>query len=148
MRKVLLCIAAAAAFASGSAQAQLNLQINTNDPLTGLTADKWVALATRIVNPAPLIGKDSVYVVNATGEVLLAVTCKGYQLVGSKPYITKNETTAAPGSLPPWTVTLVPTEGFNAYCPAGVDAQGNIASYHGTVNAGNFQNSTFVIFMK
>lgn len=148
MRKILLCIAAATALASSTAHAQLNLQMNTNDPLTGLSGEKWVALATRIVNPAPLIGKDSVYIVNATGEALLAVTCKGYQLVGSKPYITKNETTAAPSTLPAWTVTLVPTEGFNTYCPSGVEAQGNIASYHGNVNAGSFQNATFVIFLK
>ena len=87
------------------------------------------------------------YVLNATGEQLLSVTCRGYYLVGPKPYITDNATTTAPLSLPPWTVTLLPTQGFNTYCGKGVDAQGATGStYHATVNAPSFRDATFVTF--
>jgi hypothetical protein len=105
---------------------------------------------THFVNANPLLGKDAVYVLNATGEQLPLVTCGSYQLVGPKPYITNNRTTAAPAFLPPWTATLVPTETFNTYCKSGVNAQGAVASYHGRLNAADhsFANTTFIIFAK
>lgn len=150
MRTALLALAAVVSGLSFSApaQAQLALDITTVDPLTKLPADKWVQLATRIVNPAPIVGKDAVYVVNATGEDLSSVTCRGYFLVGMSPYITGNKTTNAPATLPKWTVSLVPTEGFNTYCKGGVEATGIVANYHGMPNAGDksLANSTFIVF--
>ena len=150
MRAPLAALTLAALMAVPPARAQLALDISTVDPLTKLPADKWVQLATRIVNPAPIVGKDSVYVVNATGEDLSSVTCRGYFLVGMSPYITGNRTTNAPSTLPKWTVALVPTEGFNTYCTKGVEATGIVANYHGTPNAADrsLGNSTFIVFMK
>jgi hypothetical protein len=156
MRTILLATVTLAGVVLGtaipvsSADAQLNIEISTVDPLTKLPPDKWVYLMTHAINAAPLIGKEAVYAVNATGETLQAVTCRGYYLVGPKPYITNNKTTAAPPSLPPWTVTLVPADGFNSYCTAGVEAQGAASSYHGTLNSADrtFDSSTFVIFQK
>ena len=135
---------------SPQAHAQLTLTIDTADPLTHLPPDQWIQLVTRVVNAKPLIGKASVYMVNATGEELGSVTCGSYQLVGAKPYITNNRTTNAPATLPAWTITLVPSEGFNTYCRTGVDALGTVANYHGSLNASNhtFNDSTFVIFQK
>lgn len=148
--KRVIAAAAFAALIAIPAQAQLALDISTVDPLTKLPADKWVQLATRIVNPAPIVGKDSVYVVNATGEDLSSVTCRGYFLVGMSPYITGNKTTNAPSTLPKWTVALVPTEGFNTYCTKGVEATGIVANYYGAPNASDrsLGNSTFIVFMK
>ena len=152
MKKLLatLFLGAVVSLPAAAPRAQLSIEVSTVDPLTKLAPDKWVYLVTHVVNAAPLSGKESVYAVNATGEVLQAVTCRGYFLVGQKPYITSNKTTAAPATLPPWTVTLVPAEGFDTYCKAGVDAQGAVDSYHGTLNAADrtFGNSTFVIFQK
>ena len=156
MRKTLFTILSLAGFMAAtalpvsSAHAQLTLDISTADPLTKLPADKWVYLATHLVNANPIVGKDSVYMVNATGEDLTSVTCHGYFLVGPKPYITSNDTTNVPAMLPKWTVSLVPSKSFNDYCKAGVDANGTVANYHGTLNAADhtFSSSTFVVFMK
>lgn len=146
----LLALIGSLAIPLAAANAQLNIEIATVDPLTKLSADKWLQLATRIVNPSPLVGKDAIYMVNATGEDLNSVTCKGYFLVGPKPYITSNKTTNAPISLPKWTVTLVPTESFDTYCKAGVDANGSFGNYHGTLNSADhtFGAATFVVFNK
>lgn len=149
MRAPFAALAIIAGFTAASpARAQLALDISTVDPLTKLTADKWVQLATRLINPANVVGKDLVFMINATGEPLNAVTCGGYQLVGAAPYITKNGTIAAPATLPAWEVTAVPTEGFNTYCRKGVEATGRVSTYHGNLNAAykSFSNSTFVVF--
>jgi len=154
MRKILLAAAALIGMAEltipSPAHAQLNIEVNTVDPLTKLPPDKWIYLMTHAVNAANLIGENSVYVVNATGETIQAVTCRGYYLVGPKPYITNNKTVAAPSNLPPWTVTIIPSEGFDTYCTAGVDGHGTSNSYHGTLNAADhsFGLSTFVVFWK
>ena len=151
MRKIFSAFALCAGLLIQPVQAQqIDVEINTSDPTTKLPAEKWIQLVAKIIDAAPILGKDSVYMMNATGEDLMSVTCRGYFLVGTKPYITDNETTNAPVSLPKWKVTLVPTKSFNKYCKDGVDASGTIASYHGTLNSPDksFANSTFVIFMK
>lgn len=153
MRKIAvlgLSLAMTCGFAAPAALAQLNIEVSNVDPLTKLTPEKWAQLATRIVNPATVVGKDAVFMVNATGEPLHAVMCGKYQLVGSSPYVTKDETLSAPAELPAWEVTAVPTKGFNTYCKTGVDAVGRTGTYHGTLNGADhsFQNSTFVVFQK
>lgn len=139
-----------ALFGINSALAEFNIQTNDVEPITKASAKDWIYLVTHTVNPSPLIGKSSVYAVNATGEDLQNVTCRGYYLVGPKPYITNNDTTNAPVSLPKWSVTLVPTKGFNTYCTNGVDAQGTTDLYHGSLNSADksFDAATFVIFKK
>ena len=146
-RSVTAALAICTVATSVSAQ-EVKLDTNIIDPRTHLSAEKWINLATHILNATPLVGKDSVYMVNATGETLVTVVCRGYQLVGPKPYITSNRTTQTPSNLPAWTVTLIPTEGFNTYCKDGVDAQGAVDLYHGAPNSADksFSNSTFVIF--
>lgn len=152
MRKALLtALALASLLAAVPVQAQgIDIDISTVDPLTKLPAEKWVQLAVRLINPAPIVGKDAVYMANATGEDLNSVTCRGYFLVGAKPYITSNITSNAPASLPKWSVTLVPTESFDTYCKSGVEAVGAVAHYRGTLNASDksFTGSTFVVFQK
>lgn len=147
---LLATLAASLLLGSPPARAQLDIAVSTVDPLTKLPPEKWIYLATHIVNASPIVGKDSVYAVNATGETLAAVTCRGYFLAGPSPYITNNKTTAAPASLPAWSVTLIPSESFDAYCKAGVDAQGTGAVYHGVLNSADhtFGAATFVVFWK
>jgi hypothetical protein len=148
MRKVLLATAILAS-GVGAAHAQLNIQVAPSvDPITKLAAPDWIYMMTHEVNAANLIGENSVYMLNATGEALSSVMCRGYQLVGPKPYITNDATLAAPSILPAWTATAVPTKTFNEYCKAGVDGQGAVNIYHGNPNAADksFQNSTWVIF--
>jgi len=150
MRKTLLTTMAliGITFGAATANAQLDIQISNVDPLTKLDASKWIYLMTHAVNAANLIGKDSVYVVNATGEDLSSITCRGYFLAGPKPYITNDDAMSAPSIIPKWTVTIMPTKGFNDYCKAGVDATGAAGTFHGTLNSADhsFENSTFVIF--
>jgi hypothetical protein len=150
MRKILLATAAIA-FGVGVAHAQglsLSIPATNIDPLTKLPAAQWIYMMTHEVNASNNVGKDSVFMLNATGETLSQVTCRGYVLVGPKPYISSNDTISAPVSLPAWTATAVPTEGFNKYCKDGVDAQGIINSYHGNLSAADhtFENSEWVIF--
>jgi len=128
----------------------LNIEISDVEPITKLPPEKWIYLITHMINADPIIGKSSVYAINATGEDLSSVVCRGYFLVGTKPYITNNATTNAPASLPKWKATLIPTEGFNTYCKNGVDATGATSSYHGRLTAADqsFSESSFVIFWK
>jgi hypothetical protein len=42
-----------------------------------LPADQWVTLAKHLVNGNSVIGKSWVFMVNATGEELIAVNCEG-----------------------------------------------------------------------
>jgi hypothetical protein len=152
MHKLLLAAALTigTALLPAPAKAQLNIEISTVDPLTKLPTDKWVYLMTHAIYAANLIGENSVFVVNATGEDLIAVTCRGYTLVGSKPYVTNDKTVAAPASVPKWTVAIMPTKGFDTYCEKGVDGASNSGTYHAVLNAADksFGNSTFVIFEK
>lgn len=152
MRNILsgLALAGLMSTVAPAAHAQLNLEISNVDPLTKLSAEKWAYLVTHVVNATPLLGKDSVYAINATGEDVNVVVCRGYQLVGPKPYITNNKTTNAPSMLPKWTVTLIPTESFNDYCKNGVDGNSNAGSYHAVITSSDktFANATFITFMK
>lgn len=150
--KTVVAVALTAFVAVGSvptpARAQLNIEVSNLEPITKLTAEKWVYLVTHIVNASNLIGKDAVYMVNATGEDIATVVCRGYQLVGPKPSITSNRTANAPLALPKWSVMLVPTETFNDYCTKGIQGTSNAGTYPGILNAPDktFQSSTFVYF--
>ena len=153
MRKNVFAVLALAGLVSivapmGRAHAQLNIDTSVLEPMTKLPPEKWVFMMTKFVNATNVIGKDAVYMVNATGEDIATVTCGDYQLVGPKPYITNNKNLSAPVSLPKWTVTVVPSETFNTYCKNGVDGTSNAGRYHGTLNAADhtFVNSTFVVF--
>lgn len=131
------------------AQAQ-TIKITTNDvdPVTGLHADDWLTMMKREINGAPIIGQPYVYMLNATSEPL-TVMCQTWQLVGPKPYIE-----GAPRSLPPFTATIVPTQGFDGYCKdnagnALVTAESSIGdTYRGTVVSSDntFTNAIFISF--
>jgi hypothetical protein len=138
-----LTLAAIALTIAIPAAAELHIQVNTTDPLTGLPPDQWIVLMTTEVNARPLIGKEEVFMLNATGTDLVA-NCGKWSLVGSHPYIDGNPTV-----LPPFSVTHVPTKGFDGYCKDGVKGLSPTgAAYNGRLNAadGSFTNSTFVIF--
>lgn len=129
----------------GSASAQLNIKTSANDPLTGLPVDQWTYLITHAVNGAAVVGKPEVFMVNPTNESL-TVNCGKWILVGGKPYIDGN-----PAVLPPWTVTIVGTQGFDGYCKDGVDALSSSGlSYHGALISpdGTFSNTTFIVLGK
>ena len=141
MRKYLL--AAAIVALPYVAHAQLNLSVSTKEPVTGLGSDTWASLAKGVVDATGLIGKDEVFLVNATPYDLV-VNCDKWVLVGANPYITDN-----PHSLRPWKVTEIETKGFDGYCKNGLFAMaGNGDTYKGTLNAadGTFSNSTFITF--
>ena len=119
MRKFLLAAAAVLAITT-QANAQLNIQQHNTDPLTGLPPAQWITLATHLVNGGAVIGRSEVYLINATGQDISAVTCDGkWQLVGTKVY---KSVQGNPSVLPAWKVTLIHTEDFDGYCKSGVIA--------------------------
>ena len=142
--KKLLSAAALLALTASVAYAQLDLHVDNREPMTKLDGPTWTTMIKRFVNAKPIIGVDAVYMVNPTADVIGAVNCGKWQLVGSKPYITGN-----PTELPPWSVTYVGTHGFDGYCKNGVDGTttgGDVR--HGLLNAadGTFSGSTFIVF--
>jgi hypothetical protein len=140
-------LAAAMAFATVPAKAQINLGAGDSkvDPVTQLPPEQWAQLATKIMNGKSIVGKPEIFVINATGVELSAVTCDGkWQLVGPKPYIED-----APNSLPAWKITLVPTKGFDGYCKTAILAQSdNGALYKAALVSvdGTFTNAAFLVF--
>lgn len=152
-RDILLASAAIATMAIGTmpaAHAQgldLSTVQSAVDPITKLPPDKWVTLAINLINGKAVVGKPQVFMINATGQELNSVICDGrWQLVGPKPYIKD-----APGNLPAWKVTVVPTEGFDGYCKKDIIGQSDsgvlyparLVSVDGT-----FSNATFITFLK
>ena len=138
-----LTLTALALLAAAPASAELAIHVNNNDPLTGLPPDQWIVMMTTEVNARPLIGKEDVYMLNATGTELV-VNCGKWTLVGNKPYIEGN-----PNVLPPFSATYVATNGFDGYCKDGVKGLSPTgAVYTGALNAadGSFTNSTFIVF--
>lgn len=123
----------------------LSTVASTVDPLTKLPPDKWVTLATNLINGKAVVGRPEVFMINATGQELNSVICDGrWQLVGPKPYIE-----GAPGNLPAWRVTLVPTKGFDGYCKKDIIGQSdNGVLYKATLVSvdGTFTNATFITF--
>lgn len=145
---LVLAMAAISVVAPAESRAQgLNLSAvqTANDPLTGLSPDQWVKLATNLVNGKAVVGKPEIFMINATGKELSAVTCDSkWQLVGPNPYVK-----SAPGSLPTWKVTLVPTEGFDGYCKISIVAQsddGTLYKANLVSTDGTFTNATFLTF--
>ena len=138
-------LATSLALGAGAAHAQLHTNSNTADPLTGLPVDQWTYLMTHAVNGAAVVGKPEVFMVNPTGESL-TVNCGKWVLVGGKPYIEGNPTV-----LPPWSVTVVGTQGFDGYCKDGVNALSSSGlAYHGALVSpdGTFSNATFIVLSK
>ena len=138
----------AALLLSGAAYADgLNLTAvkSAADPLTGLGPDQWRTLAVNIINGRAVIGKPFIYMINASGKDLIAVTCDGkWQLVGPKPF-----NKDAPNTLPQWKVTLVPTTGFDGYCKNGIVGQSDDGSlYPATLVSvdGTFINASSITF--
>lgn len=117
------------------------------DPLTKLPPDQWITLATSLINGKAVVGKPMVYMINATGQELNSVICDNeWQLVGPKPYIKD-----APGNLPAWKVTVVPTKGFDGYCRTAIVAQSDSGvTYKATLVSadGSFTNASFITFLK
>jgi hypothetical protein len=160
MRKVLLTstavvflltgsIAISGNFSPDEAQAQsIKIMTNDKDPVTGLDAADWLSMMKREINGAPVVGQPYVFMLNATPNPL-TVMCQTWQLVGPKPYIS-----GAPSSLPPFTATVVPTNGFDGYCKdeagnAQVMAESSTGDvYKGAVvsSDGTFTNAIFISF--
>ena len=126
-----------------SACAQLAIAIDTKDPLTKLSSDQWAYMMAREVNGASVLGRPEVIMLNATPDPL-TVYCGRWTLVGPQPYDKQN-----PNVLPPWTASLVHTDGFDGYCKSGVDAHtpsGESITGNLTSNDGSFSNATFITF--
>jgi hypothetical protein len=142
-----LMLMAVGSFGSPPAHAQLDLSTVASavDPITKLPGDKWVTLATSIMNGKAVVGRPEIFVINATGQELSAVICDGkWQLVGPKPYLKE-----APNSLPAWKITLVPTLGFDGYCKSAIIGQSdNGTLYKATLVSvdGTFTNAAFITF--
>ena len=132
---------------SHPANAQLDIQVSNVDPLTKLPPDKWIYLSTHMVNGASVIGRPEVFLVNATGQSLISISCDGkWQLVGNN---VDSHVRGNVAQVPAWSVTLVHTESFDGYCKVGLDAQsadGQI--YHGALISPDktFSNATFITF--
>jgi hypothetical protein len=151
MKRVILAVMLLTAVATGGvlpAKADgLNLSAISSavDPLTGLKPDDWAKLAINVINGKAVIGKPFIYMINATGKELIAVTCDGkWQLVGPKPYIKD-----APGNLPAWKVTIAPTDGFDGYCKTAIIAQDDSGTlYKATLVSvdGSFTNASSITF--
>ena len=147
--KRLLVLASLAAIGIAAPALSQGLDLSTVssavDPLTKLPPDQWVKLATNLINGKAVVGRPEVFMVNATGQELSAITCDGkWQLVGPKPYIA-----GAPGLLPAWKVTVVPTEGFDNYCKSSIIGQSDAGVlYKATLVSvdGTFTNATFITF--
>ena len=134
---------------SAPAQAQLDLStvVSTVDPVTKLPGDKWIQLATALVDGSSVIGRPEVFVLNATGQELITVVCdRRYALVGPKPAVEGN-----PTRIRAWKAVVIGTKGYDGYCKDGLVAQSETGTaYKGSLvtSDGTFTNATFVIFYK
>jgi hypothetical protein len=125
----------------------ITLTKHTNDPVTNLPPDQWLAMISQYLQPEAIVGKPEVVAINATSE-FLTVTCDKWTIVGPK---VEKHVTGNPRELKPFSITLINTESFDGYCTMGVIGHPTIgASITGELNdsAGNFTNATVVTFIR
>ena len=146
MRKILIGIACVGLLVSTVTYAQRPprgpLQ-ELKDPVSGLNQDQWIQAMKDGINGKSVVGRPLVFMINGSGHEIVQVLCKGYYLVGPKPYLGGPATT-----LPAWKVSVVETKGFDTYCKEtgaiGTSDEGE--SYKGVIPGGNFNDAAYVTF--
>ena len=144
MRKFILAAAALAALAA-PAVAQLKLNVNANDPVTGLGPADWEQLVGHILNAQAMVGDPGVLVVSSL-PVPLTVTCDKWEIVGPNVY---KSVQGNPAELKPFSVTYIKTKDFDGYCKQGVIGHYGIGQTivgRLTSSDGSFTNATTILF--
>jgi hypothetical protein len=144
MRKIILAAAALAALAA-PASAQLKLNVNANDPVTGLAPADWEQLVGHILNAQSLVGDSGVLVVSSL-PVPVTVTCDKWELVGPNVY---KSVQGNPAELKPFSVTYIKTKDFDGYCKQGVIGHYGIGKTivgKLTSSDGSFTQATTILF--
>jgi hypothetical protein len=144
---LLIALVLATAFNPIRASAQdFNVDVNQNDPITGLSPPKWLKFALRIVHPEALVGLPVVLMINDTPEAI-TVNCGRWEIVGTQPYKSVH---GNPSELKPFSITPIRTNEFDGYCTQKGSLVGSSLTnqYIGRMNdsEGNFSNATVVIF--
>jgi len=146
MRKVIMFVFLTLCAFSTSAFAQLDITTDNRDPLTKLSADKWVYVMTHEINGTVLLGKPEVYMLNPNSESL-TISCDKWQLVGPTPYKSVSNN---PHEIPAWKMTQISTDGFDGYCKNGVVGMSSSgARFVGSLVSvdGTFSNATFITML-
>lgn len=144
MRKIILAAAALAALAA-PASAQLKLNVNANDPVTGLAPADWEQLVGHILNAQAIVGDPGVLVVSSL-PVPVTVTCDRWELVGPNVY---KSVQGNPAELKPFSVTYIKTKDFDGYCKQGVVGHYGIGKTivgKLTSSNGSFTEATTILF--
>jgi hypothetical protein len=144
MRKIILAAAVLAAL-TAPASAQLKLNVNANDPVTGLGAADWEQLVGHILNAQSLVGDPGVLVVSSL-PVPVTVTCDKWELVGPNVY---KSVQGNPPELKPFSVTYIKTKDFDGYCKQGVIGHYGIGKTivgKLTSSDGSFTEATTILF--
>ncbi len=144
MRKIILAAAVCAALI-GPASAQLKLNVNANDPVTGLGPADWEQLVGHILNAQALVGDPGVLVVSSL-PVPVTVTCDKWELVGPNVY---KSVQGNPPELKPFSVTYIKTKDFDGYCKQGVIGHygiGKTITGKLTSSDGSFTQATTILF--
>ena len=113
MRKTILAALALATLAA-PAHAQLKLNVNTNDPVTGLAPAEWEQLVGSLLNVQALVGDPGVMIVSSM-PVPITVTCDKWTLVGTNVY---KSVQGNPTELRPFSVTYIKTKEFDGILQA------------------------------
>ncbi len=144
MKKIMLATIALTALAA-PAFAQLKLNINTNDPATGLAPAEWEQLVGNMLNTQALVGDPGVLVVSSL-PVPVTVTCDKWELVGPDVYKSVH---GNPAELKPFSITYIKTKEFDGYCKEGVIGHygvGKTIVGKLTSTDGTFTNATTILF--
>nr|WP_294553137.1 hypothetical protein [uncultured Rhodopila sp.] len=144
MRKFILAAAALAAL-TAPAFAQLKLNVNANDPVTGLAPADWEQLVGHILNAQAIVGDPGVLVVSSL-PVPVTVTCDRWELVGPNVY---KSVQGNPAELKPFSVTYIKTKDFDGYCKQGVVGHYGIGKTivgKLTSSNGSFTEATTILF--
>ena len=144
MRKFILAAAALAAL-TAPAFAQLKLNVNANDPVTGLAPADWEQLVGHILNAQAIVGDPGVLVVSSL-PVPVTVTCDKWELVGPNVY---KSVAGNPAELKPFSVTYIKTKDFDGYCKQGVVGHYGIGKTivgKLTSSNGSFTEATTILF--
>jgi hypothetical protein len=144
MRKFILAAAALAAL-TAPAFAQLKLNVNANDPVTGLAPADWEQLVGHILNAQAIVGDPGVLVVSSL-PVPVTVTCDRWELVGPNVY---KSVAGNPAELKPFSVTYIKTKDFDGYCKQGVVGHYGIGKTivgKLTSSDGSFTEATTILF--
>ena len=144
MRKIILA-AAVLSVLTAPASAQLKLNVNANDPVTGLAPADWEQLVGHILNTQALVGDPGVLMVSSL-PVSVTVTCDKWEIVGPNVY---KSVQGNPAELKPFSVTYVKTKDFDGYCKQGVIGHYGIGKTivgKLTSSDGSFTEATTILF--